>query len=98
MFGNFLRFFVHGNLIVLTDIVCHLQDLHRHGARTHGDLQLVTDLHFVAGLDHAAVDADAAVVAGFVGHGAALDETGNFQIFIQTHITYLPNLSMFYWV
>ena len=73
---SFLYFFVHAGGIVLADVVGYLQDFHRDGAGAHGDLDLVAHLHIIAGLDHAAVDADAAVIAGLVGYGAALDEPG----------------------
>jgi hypothetical protein len=51
------------------------------------DLQTVANLHLIAGLDDATVGTNAAIVAGFVGDGAALDETGDLQEFVQPHIS-----------
>ena len=39
----------------------------------------------LTGLGDLAVDEDAACIGHLVCHGAALDQTRNFQIFIQTH-------------
>ena len=69
----FLDLFIHGAGVILAHIVGNNQHFHSDGSGTHGDLQLVTYFYIVAGLYHTAVDADAAVVAGFVGHGAALN-------------------------
>jgi len=35
---------------------------------------------------HVAVGDDSTGVAGFVCHGAALDNAGNLQVFIQSHV------------
>jgi len=88
--GLLHRFFVldlliHGAGIVLADIVGHDEHLHLHGALAQCDLDPVANLYIIAGLHHFAVYADAAVVAGFVGNGAALDEPGDFQILVKTH-------------
>ena len=80
-----LDFFVHSRGIILADVVGNLQNLHSNRARAHRDLDAVTNLDIVAGLDHSAVYADAAIVAGFVGNGAALDEPGDLQKFVQAH-------------
>ena len=73
-----LNFFVHSAGVILTDIVRNHQNFYRNGAGTHGDLQFVAYLNIVAGLDHTAVDTDAAVIAGFVGYGPTLDQSGYF--------------------
>ena len=78
----FLDFLVHGASVILADIVGHHQHFHRNGAGAHGDLQLVANLHIIAGFHHTAVDADAAMVAGFIGNGAAFDQPGDLQILI----------------
>ena len=83
-----LYFLVHGSGIIFPDIVSHFQDFHRNGTAAHIQLQPVTDLDFVAGLYYPAIDADATIVAGFVGYGAALDQAGDFQKFVQTHLTW----------
>ena len=36
-----------------------------------------------------AIDHDTLIVAGLIGHGTALDEPGDLQIFVQTHETSL---------
>ena len=78
MTAPFLSYFlVHSAGIVLADGFCHLDHFHRNGAGAHGDLQPVADLDFITGLYHSSVDADAAVVASFVGNGAALDQAGD---------------------
>ena len=78
-------FLVHSGGIVLADIVGHCQNLHSHRAGAHGDFNAVAYLHIVAGLDYSAVYADAPVITGLIGDGAALDEPGNLQKFVQTH-------------
>ena len=83
--GVFSDFLVHSGCVVLADVVGNLQNLHGYGAGAHGDFNAVANLHVVAGLDHPAVDADAPVVAGFVGHGTAFDQPGDLEKFIQTH-------------
>ena len=70
--GEFLYFLIHGGGIVLADGFRYLENLHGHRPGAHGNLDFVPDLYVVTSLDHAAVDADAAVVAGFVGHRPAL--------------------------
>ena len=42
-------------------------------------------LHLRAGLGDLAVEHDAAAVAGLVGHGAALYEPGDLEIFVEPH-------------
>ena len=78
MLPSFLYFFVHASGVVLTDIVGNFQDFHRNGAGAHGDFDLVAYLHIIAGFYHTAVDADAAVIACFIGYRAALDQAGHF--------------------
>ena len=74
----FLHFFVHAGGIVLADVVGNFQDFHRDGAGAHGNFDLVAYLHIIAGFHYAAVDADAAVIACFIGNSAALDQAGHF--------------------
>ena len=85
--GSFLDLFVHGAGIILTDIVSDLNHFHCHCALPQGDLNAVTGLDLVAGFGNLAVDRDAPVITGFVGNGAALDQPGNLQVFIQPHLT-----------
>ena len=73
----YLDFLVHGYRIVLADIVSNRQDLHGHGTGAQSQLDFVTHLDLVAGLCHTAIDADATVVASFIGYGAALDQPGD---------------------
>ena len=79
--------FVHGPGVVLPDCIGHGQHLHRKGAGTQLNFDLVPWLYLVARFGDLAVDADAAVVAGLVRHGAALDEAGDLEIFVQPHLT-----------
>ena len=65
MAADFSYFLVHGGGIVLADGFCHLNDLHRDDPGTHGDVDAVAGLDLIAGLNHPAIDADAAVIAGF---------------------------------
>ena len=95
LFG--LDLFVHSTCVVLTDGLGNLQDLHSHRSGAHSDLNLVADLHFVTGLDHTTVNADAPIVAGLVGNGSPLDETGNLQILVKTHLTLLQRPSGSCW-
>ena len=78
-------FSVHSRGIILADVVGNLQHLHSNRAGAHGDLDAVAHFDIIAGFDNPAVDADAAIVAGFVGNGAALDEPGDLQKFVQAH-------------
>ena len=78
-------FLVHSSRIVLADVVGNLQNLNGYGTGTHGDFNTVAHLDIIAGLDHPAIDADASIVAGLVGHGAALDQPGDLQKFVQAH-------------
>ena len=80
--------FVHGSGVVLPDGIGHGQHLHRKGAGAQLNFDLVPWLYLVACLGDLAVNADAAVVAGLVGHGTALDETGDLEIFVQPHLTW----------
>ena len=75
-------FLVHSSRIVLADVVGNLQNLNGYGTGTHGDFNTVAHLDIIAGLDHPAIDADASIVAGLVGYGAALDEAGYLQILV----------------
>ena len=79
--------FVHGRGVVLADGFGYLQNLHGHRAGAHGDLDFIAHLYIVAGLGGSAVDADAGIVAGLVGHRPALDEAGDLQVFVQAHLT-----------
>ena len=45
-----LNLFVHGAGVVLADVVCHLDHLHRQGAGAQIDFNPVSGLDFVAGL------------------------------------------------
>ena len=80
--GDFLYLFVHGAGIVLADIVGNQHYFHSHGTAAKGNLDLVAHFHILAGLNHTTVDADAAVIAGFVGYCAPLDEPGDLQILV----------------
>ena len=81
----FLDLFIHSAGVVFADIVGNHQHFHSNGPLAHGDLQLVAYFYIVAGFDYPAIDADAAVIAGFVGYGPALDQPGYLQIFVQSH-------------
>ena len=83
--GEFLYFLIHGGGIVLADGFRYLKNLHGHRPGAHGNLDFVPDLYVVTGLDHAAVDADVAVVAGFVGDRPALDQARDFEILVKPH-------------
>ena len=87
MHSSFLDFLVHCYRVVLTDIVGNHQNLHRYGACAQGNLNFIAGLDLVACLHHPTVDADATVVAGFIGDGAALYQPGDLQVFVQTHLT-----------
>ena len=50
-----------------------------------GDLNDVAELYGIAGLGRLAVDQHTARVRDLVGEGAALDDTADLQVFIQTH-------------
>ena len=71
---------VHAHGIVFADVVSHLQDFHTDSPGAELDLELVAHLHIVGCLGGAAVDHDTGVVTGFIGHGAALDQTGDLGI------------------
>ena len=77
--AGFSDFLIHCAGIVFFYGFRHLQHLYRKGPGAQGDFQTVSHLYVVAGLYHPTVDADAAIVAGFIGNGAALDEPGNFR-------------------
>jgi hypothetical protein len=51
----------------------------------------VSDVHLGASLGHLVIDEDAALVAGVLSHGAALDESGIFEKFIYTHFVSFIN-------
>ena len=82
---SFLNLFIHGAGIILADIVSNHQHFHSDGSGAHGDLQFVANLNILAGLYHAAVDADASVITGLVGYSPAFDQPGYFQIVVQSH-------------
>ena len=84
-----LDLFVHGDGIVLTDIICHLYHLYSHRAGAHSDFDPVAYLDLVTGLYHPAIDADASIVAGFVGYRPTLDQPGDLQILVKTHSGFL---------
>lgn len=71
----FLDLFVHGTRFVLANGLNYLQDFNSHRPGAHGNLNPVTRFYFVAGLYHPTVDADAPIIAGFVGDGPPLDQT-----------------------
>ena len=85
--GIFSDLFVHGNRIVLTDIIGNLNHFHSYGPGTQGDLNLVTGFDLIAGFCNFSVYCNAAIIAGLVGNGTALDQPGNLQVFIQSHLT-----------
>ena len=78
---------VHKGGVLLALHFCDGEDLQGHGAGAEANFQLVADLHVVGGFHHPAVGGDTLVVAGLVGHGAALDEAGDLEIFVQPHLT-----------
>lgn len=64
----------------------HIREhLYLDGPVAEGHLDDVARLDGLTGLGDLAVDEDAACIGHLVCHGAALDQTRNFQIFIQTH-------------
>ena len=83
----FLDFFVHSYCIVLADIVSNHQDLHGNRPGAQGNFNFVTGLDLVNGFHHTAIDADATVIASFVGNGAAFDQPRDLQVLIQAHLT-----------
>ncbi len=87
MHSSFLDFFIHCHRIILTDIVGNHQDLHRYGSCAQGNFNLVARLDLIACLHHTAIDADATIVASLIGNGTALDQAGDLQVLVQTHLT-----------
>ena len=81
----FLHFFIHGNCIVLANIVSYLYDLYCHGSCAHSNFDPIAYLDLVTGLDYATVYTDAAVVAGFIGHRPTLDQAGDLQVLVKSH-------------
>ena len=61
---------------------------HLDGTVAEGDLDDVPGVDGLTGLGHLAVDEDAACIRHLVCHGAALDQAGDLEIFIQTHWRY----------
>ena len=61
----------------IVEAIRHHQHLYLHGALAEAQLQHVAHLHVVAGLYRPAVGRHPGVVAGLVGHRAALDEPGD---------------------
>ena len=83
----FLDLLIHGTGIVLANIVGNLNHFHRYGTGAQSDLNAVTGFYLVACFRYLAVDGNTPVVTGFVGNGPALNQPGNFQVLIQTHLT-----------
>ena len=77
---------VHHSRFVFFCIFIHGNDAGLHGARAKRELDDIVHLHIVGSAGNLAVDDDSTGVAGFVCHGAALDNAGNLQVFIQSHV------------
>ena len=77
--------FVHGRSRVLAHVLGDRHDLHRQRSCAETDGDHIAHLHVVGCPLYPAVDGDTLGVAGLIGHGAALDEPRDLQIFVQTH-------------
>ena len=76
LLGDFL---IHSHGVVLADVIGHLQDFHADGLGAELNLQLVAHLDVIGCLGGTAVDRDTGIVTGLIGHGAPLDQPGDFQ-------------------
>ena len=76
---------IHGSSIVLTDIVCYLQNFNTDSPCAKLDLKFVPYLDIIRRFGRSAVDHNTGIVAGLIGYGAPFDQARDFQILIQPH-------------
>ena len=62
------------------------KNLYTDGSLTEGDRDLVADLHIIGSFCDFAVDGDASAITCLIGDGTAFDESGDLQIFIESHV------------
>ena len=77
--------FIHKGGVLFQRVLLHGLDQVGVAVLAQSHLNLVPNLYIVGRALHLAVYADASGVAGLVCHRAALDDSTNFQVLIQSH-------------